>query len=176
MLILKILGIVLASLVAVFVIGGLVLPSGYHVERSVVIEAPTDAVHAYVGELRQWDAWTPWKEIDPTIEVSFGDRTTGVGAHQSWTGESGSGELTFTVCSLDQGVSYDMSFDEGKYLSVGSLRYEAVDGGTQVVWIMDGDSGKNLAARWFGAFMDQMVGKDFEKGLSNLKQVVEAEA
>ncbi len=176
MLALKIFGAVVLTVLAIFVIGGLILPSDYHVERTVLIEASPELVHAYVGDLQQWEAWTPWMEVDPTIEVSYGETTSGVGAHQDWIGESGSGELTFTEWSPQRGVVYDMSFEEGEYESVGRILYEASEGGTLITWSMDGDSGMNLIGRWFGLFMDGMVGKDFQNGLDKLKLVVESEA
>jgi hypothetical protein len=47
---------------------------------------------------------------------------------------------------------------------------------TQVTWLMAGHN--NFAAKVFGVFMnmDEMVGKDFEKGLAQLNTVAEAEA
>ena len=37
-----------------------------------------------VGDLTQWPEWTPWQEMDPKMQTTFGEQTTGVGAHQSW--------------------------------------------------------------------------------------------
>jgi hypothetical protein len=34
--------------------------------------------------------------------------------------------------------------------------------------------GGNPVNRWFGLFMDRLVGPDFEAGLGNLKRVAEA--
>jgi len=174
MLALKILGFVILAILGVFVIGGFILPSDYHVEREVQIQASAPEIHEFVGELRRWDTWTPWKDSDPTIVVQFGDKTTGVGAYQSWTGESGAGELTFTECSPARGVAYDMSFDEGSYQSVGAILYRETGESTVVTWTMDGDSGMNLVARWMGLMMDKWVGPEFQKGLDKLKLVVES--
>ena len=172
--ILKWLAIIIAVLVVLFVLIGFTLPKDYSVERSVVIKAEPAAVHTLVGELKAWDQWTPWLEADPTIETTFGATTTGVGASQSWTGESGSGQLTFTQCSPDTGVLYDMSFNEGKYVSIGALDYKAADGGTEVTWRMAGEMGGNPISRYFGAMMDAMVGPMFEKGLNKLKTAAES--
>ena len=91
--IVKWLAIIIVVLVVVFILIGFVLPKNYNVERSVVIRA--------------WDRWTPWQEADPTIVTTFGETTAGVGA---------SGELTFTQCSPETGVVYDMvgpMFEQG---------------------------------------------------------------
>ena len=105
--IVKWLAIIIVVLVVVFILIGFVLPKNYNVERSVVIRAEPAAIHTLVGELRAWDRWTPWQEADPTIVTTFGETTAGVGA---------SGELTFTQCSPETGVVYDMvgpMFEQG---------------------------------------------------------------
>lgn len=167
--------IAIAALLAIFFGVGMMLPGSYHVERSVEIEAPVASVHALVGDLRAWEEWTPWKEEDPTIETTFGATTAGVGAHQHWTGESGSGELTFTRCDPAAGVAYDLAFEQGKYRSIGEIRYEPAGDVTRVVWVMDGKN-EGVLARWFGVMMDRMVGPMFEQGLGKLKAVVEKAA
>lgn len=166
--------IVLVAVIALLVIVGLFLPSEYHVTRSVVIDAEREQIHTLVGDLKQWLEWDPWRDMDPTIETVYGETSSGVGAHQTWTGESGSGELTFTRCDPASGVVYDMAFDEGKYRSVGSMLYEPVAGGTKVTWDWKGDSGMNIVGRYLGLFMDGMVGPAFEAGLRQLKQKAEA--
>jgi hypothetical protein len=172
--IVKWLAIIIATLVVLFIIIGFTLPKDYTVERTVLIDAEPVAIHTLTGDLQAWDQWTPWLEADPTIETTFGEITTGVGASQTWTGESGSGKLTFTQCSPESGVVYDMSFDEGKYVSIGALDYKVVDGGTQVTWRMAGEMGGNPISRYFGAMMDAMVGPMFEKGLNKLKTAAES--
>ncbi len=172
--IVKWLGIIVVVVVVVFILVGFSLPKDYSVERSVVIRAEPAAIHTLVGELRSWDRWTPWQEADPTIVTTFGGITAGVGANQSWTGKSGGGELTFTQCSPETGVLYDMSFDEGKYVSIGALDYRVTDGGTEVTWRMAGEMGANPISRYFGAMMDAMVGPLFEQGLNKLKTEAEA--
>ena len=41
---------------------------------------------------------------------------------------------------------------------------------------MEGDLGRSPINRWFGLFMDRLVGPDFEAGLANLKRISEAPA
>lgn len=39
---------------------------------------------------------------------------------------------------------------------------------------MKGNAGMNPFFRWFGLFMDKMIGTDFEGGLKNLKKLAES--
>lgn len=165
-------GWLIAALVVLAVVVPVFLPDAYHVERSVVVEAPPETIHRLVGDLDQWDRWAPWKEEDPTIETRI-TIPTGVGAHQTWTGDSGDGELTFTASDPATGVSYDMSFDQGAHVSTGSIRYVAEGEGTRVTWIMDGEAG-GWFQRYFVAMMDRMVGPMFEDGLGKLAAAAEA--
>jgi hypothetical protein len=165
---------VLIILVVTVAVIGLFLPARYSVERSVVIDAEPGEIHGYVGNLRRWDEWAPWKEEDPSIVATLGEKTSGQGASQSWVGESGTGALTITASSPDTGIEYDLLFDGGTYECKSSMKYDRMpDGDTKVTWAMSGDMGKSLTSGYFALLMDTMVGNMFEKGLSNLKNVVE---
>jgi hypothetical protein len=61
---------------------GLFLSTKYAVERSVIIDATHEKIHGYVGNLRKWDEWAPWKGEDPSIVVMLGEKASGVGASQ----------------------------------------------------------------------------------------------
>ena len=164
---------VLLILIILIVIG-LFLPASFTVERSIKINASPEKVHEYVGDLVMWDEWTPWKEEDPTIVVTRGDKTKGVGASQSWVGESGDGALTITKDTPDEGIEYDLVFEGGQYLSKGAIMYDEIDAGeTKVTWIMSGDMETPVIGGYFAILMDSMVGDMFDKGLNNLKAAAE---
>jgi polyketide cyclase/dehydrase/lipid transport protein len=170
---LKTAAVVLIILIVTVAVIGLFLPAQYSVERSIVVHASPDKVHEYVGDLKKWDDWAPWKEEDPSILVTLGEKTSGVGASQSWVGDSGTGALTVTESSPESGIRYDLLFDGGTYECRGTIKYyKMADGDTRVTWAMTGDMGKSLASGYFALLMDTMVGNMFEKGLKNLKNAV----
>jgi len=165
---------VIFALAVLILVVGILLPSSYTVERSVVIEASPDEVHKYVGDLKKWEEWTPWKEDDPTIVVTYGEETKGVGASQYWVGDSGTGSLTFTKDSPEEGVEYDLTFDGGAYECKSAMKYNPLSGNeTKVTWTMAGDMGQSIVGGYLVLMMDSMVGGMFDKGLSNLKNKVE---
>ena len=168
----------LIAIVVIFIVViaavGLLLPSTYTVERSIVIDATPEEVHEYVGNLEKWDDWSPWKEEDPSVVVSLGEKTSGVGASQFWVGDSGTGALTITESSPSEGIKYDLLFDGGTYECTSSMTYGRLqDGRTKVTWEMSGDMGSSVTGGYFAVLMDSMVGNMFDKGLSNLKREVE---
>lgn len=174
----KILKIIIAAIIVLIVViaaVGLFLPTSYTVKRSAKISAQPEEVHKYVGDLEMWEEWNPWKESDPTLVIMLGAKSTGVGASQSWVGDSGTGALTITESSPSDGIKYDLLFDGGTYKCAGSMTYESLPGGdTRVTWAISGNMGRSVTGGYFAILMNSMVGNMFDKGLSNLKRKVEA--
>ena len=164
-----------AFLVLVIVGGGMMLPKDYELSRSIMIDAKPKAVHEYVGNLKKWEEWTPWKAHDESIVVTHGKKSTGAGASQTWTSKDGNGELTFTKSDKDTGVAYDMAFvaGEDRLPSQGSVTYEEAGKKTRVTWSMKGEMNIPIAGGWWAMTMDAWVGPMFDEGLANLKKKVE---
>lgn len=163
--------VVLLVLLIVAAVVGYFLPHAYRVEQSIHINAKPGKIHELVGDLKRWDDWTPWKEMDPSVQVTFGKETKGVGASQTWTGKDGTGFLQFTASDEDKGIEYDMKMDEMP--AKGAIRYERMGDTTKVTWSMSGDMEMPVIGGYFALLMPRMVGGAFEKGLTKLKSEVE---
>jgi len=163
--------VVLLVLLVVAAVVGYFLPHAYKVEQSININAKPGKIHELVGDLKRWDDWTPWKEMDPSVQVRFDKETKGVGASQTWTGKDGTGFLQFTASDEDKGVEYDMKMDEMP--AKGAIRYERMGDSTKVTWSMSGDMEMPVIGGYFALLMPRMVGGSFEKGLTKLKTEVE---
>ena len=172
----KITTIILAIIVLAFVIVGLIMPKNVAVERSVVINAPAEQVYSFVNDLEKMNEWGPWLEADPNAKVTF--EGTGVGQKSTWASEVedvGSGSQEITELKDNELVLTKINFTEPRETeAVGSIRLEEVEGGTKVTWGIDMNVG--FPGNVFMLFinMDSKVGPDFEKGLNNLKEMVEA--
>lgn len=173
-----ILGLTVVGILVLVAAIGLMSSPRYAVAKSITIQAPPETVHQWVGDLKHWPEWLPWYDQDPSIATTYGETTTGVGAHQSWTGKSGDGDLTFTRCDPATGIAYDMAFIQGdlRMTSKVEMDYEKVEGGTKVTWSMEGSFEgiyppvlKGLMGRMMGA----LIPKDFETGLEKLRTAVE---
>lgn len=174
----KKIGLGLLVVIALLVVVGLVAPKDYAVAESITVRAPPDHVHRYVGDLRRWPEWTPWQEHDPTIVTTYGERTAGVGASQSWAGKDGEGELTLTRSDPNSGIAYQMAFimDQTRIPASGALAYTPTDGGTEVTWTMEGSwkgAVPPVLDGWMKILSPWMIGSEFQRGLAKLKQVVE---
>ncbi len=171
--VLKWMGIIFGVLLVLFVGVGLLLSKKYEVSRSVTVAADKARVHTFVDDLEKWPLWEPWREMDATIKVTLGPKTSGVGARQSWSGNSGDGSLTFMSSSPEKGIAYDLHFEKGKYKCVGSMRYESQGDKTKVTWAMVGENPIPVVGGYMAVLMDSMVGPMFENGLNKLKAEAE---
>ncbi len=173
---------IILGLLAVIVIAGLVMPSRYTIVRKDTIAASPAAVHAFVGHLEKWPEWMPWEQDDPSVVTKLSDKTTGVGAAQSWTSsKAGDGEVEFTECDEDTGIAYDMTFimKDKRVPAKASIRYAPAGDGTEVTWSMQGDLASMMPPVIRGLMkpvMSGMIGKQFARGLAGLKEKVEAAA
>jgi hypothetical protein len=163
----------LAALVLVLVLVAFVLPRQYKVERAMVINAKPEAVQAQIADLRAWKNWGAWQERDPGMKLSYSAQATGVGAWSAWeSAKEGNGKMTITAQTPTK-VVYSLEFPDMGMSSVGSMELFPSGGGVRVVWIDAGDLGMNPVNRWFGLFLDKMIGPDFDRGLANIKKIVE---
>jgi hypothetical protein len=163
-------------LLVVLVIAAYLLPRQVHVDRSIAIEAPRAAVFAQINGFQTFNTWSPWFELDPNAKYTFEGPATGVGSKMSWVGDPstlGSGSQVITAVQADERVASDVDFGQGG-IAKQVITLAGNGAGTKVVWGLDIDLGMNPISRYFGLAMDGMVGRDFEKGLRNLKRVVEA--
>ena len=173
-LVLKIVG-ALAALLLVLVLASFFLPRNYRVERSIVIKAKPEVVFAQFGDLRAWKSWGAWQERDPGMKITYSEKTTGVGAWSAWESQKeGNGRMTIKSIEPAKSAHYLLEFPDMSMQSNGSMTLEPADGGVKLIWVDGGDLGMNPMSRWFGLFLDRIIGPDFEKGLANMKRLVEA--
>ena len=167
----------LGGLVIVLVVVAMVfLPRIVPVERKVVINAGPEKIYSHIANLEEWQKWNPWGAKDPSMKLSYGDKTVGEGASYSWESESqGSGTMTITKVVEPTRVETALDFGaQGKAKAHFDLK-SVGENQTEVVWHMDADMGNNPIGRVFGTMMDGMIGPDFEDGLRRLKELSESE-
>jgi uncharacterized protein YndB with AHSA1/START domain len=153
---------------------GLLLPSQFKVERSVQIAASADRVYPLIADPREWKRWTVWNRRDPAMKMEYGGAPSGAGARWSWQSKSeGNGSMEFTDAKPGERIAYRLSFPEFGMQSSGLLTIVPTGDGVRVTWTNEGDMGASPVSRWFGLFMDRLVGPDFEGGLANLKRLAE---
>lgn len=176
----------LAVLVALVLAGGFLMPSGWKVERSVVIAAAPETIAPAIVEPKQWSTWAAWNnDMDPEAKWTFFGPASGAGASMAWTGPKlGKGLLTITSVE-PMVIGYRMQMEgnltgegeqtkmEGGSPASGTFTFTAEAGGTRVTWLDQGDMGMNVIGRYFVPMLNKMLGQHFETGLAKLKTISE---
>ncbi|MDX5347212.1 MAG: SRPBCC family protein [Hymenobacteraceae bacterium] len=173
--ILKKIGLSILALLVVLVAVGFMLPAKVHVERSLVIKAKAEPVFHQINNLKNWEKWSPWHQMDPEMQLIYAGPEAGIGAKYSWTSNHervGNGALTIKESVPFQKIITEMDFMENGVASSAYI-FEETPEGTKVTWTMDSDMGYNLVSRYFGLMLDSFLGPDFEQGLQSLKNLTE---
>lgn len=172
--VLKWLVVGLIGLVALGAVVGLLLPSTWNVERTVSIAAEPETIRPFLDTPRQWPVWSAWNTARyPDMVVAYEGPERGPGAAWKWEGESsGAGRLEITRSEPGQGVEYRLAFADFPPID-GAMRLERAGAATTVRWTMAGDVGRNLVARYFAPFMDDMMVEELDEGLAKLKRLAE---
>lgn len=147
------------------------LPQKVHVEREAIIQAEPDEIYALASSNKGFQAFNPYKSIDPNLKIEFFGPKVGVGSGFSFNGKDGQG--TQTISALESNKYITMQIDLGaKGTPTQTFSFHKVATGTRVVWGLDADFGNNPIGRVIGLFMDGMMGETFERGLKNLSAAV----
>jgi hypothetical protein len=173
--------ILMAVAVVVVVVLGIVAmqPAEFHVTRATTIAASAPAVFAQVNDFHNWDAWSPWAKLDPAMKKRYEGAPAGLGAVYTWAGNNqvGEGRATITESRPSDLIRVKLEFAKPfAATSTAEFTFKAEGTQTVVTWSLVGRN--NFMAKAVSLFMtmDRMVGGDFEKGLAQMKSVVEAKA
>jgi uncharacterized protein YndB with AHSA1/START domain len=169
----------IAAAVVVFVAVATMQPAAFRVERRTVIAAPAAAVFGRVNALREWTAWSPWEKLDPALRRTYEGPAAGEGAVYSWAGNKkvGEGRMTIVESRPAELIRIKLEFLKPWQATNATEFVFTSDGGkTAVVWSMSGTKNAVMKAVCLFTSMDKMVGGDFERGLAQLKGVVEGAA
>ncbi|GAB4180751.1 MAG: hypothetical protein Kow00108_17300 [Calditrichia bacterium] len=176
--ILKIIGVIILILILAVAIAGIFAPKEYNVERSVVIESPVEYAFYYTHYLSNFSKWEPWGKKDSTMKSWVEGKDGEVGAVYKWEGDpklTGKGEMKITELDKNKRIAYWMKFYEPMEDEAGVyMNFADKDGKTEIVWGFDGKSPFPWNVMLLFMDMDQMLGTDFEQGLSNLKAQIES--
>lgn len=154
---------------------GFFLPSSYHVERAISIDAPTTAVYTIISDLNTWPDWSPWqKGQDPTLVYTFTGNVGHSDGKLKWEGERvGSASITITKTNPNDGLYYTINA-AGEEVAEGKIRFlNKGEERTRVAFEYSATLGWNPVQRVAGLFAEGKVGPEFEAALLRLKNRLE---
>lgn len=170
--------ILLGLVVVILLFAGFVAtrPSHYHMVRELKMNATPDKIFPYLNSSKLMDSWGPWREVDPSVQMSMSGPEQGVGAVSSWDskGQMGTGKATIVESVSNDHVTTKIEYTRPPMTQMSTMSIRGDGDGSIVSWSVDGDKNFIFKAMCVFRSMDKTVGPLFEKGLSNLKAKVEA--
>jgi len=169
---------ILAAIVVLIIILAAVAPKSYDISRSIVIDKPINEVFEYIKFVKNQNYWGPWQSRDPHMKQTFSGVDGTVGFVSAWESDHkqvGSGEQEITKIIENELLQTELRFLKPmKSVSNGYIKtYTEDHGKTKVVWGFFGENKFPFSIMMLFFNMDKAVGKDFEEGLQNLKNILE---
>jgi Polyketide cyclase / dehydrase and lipid transport len=169
--------IAVAVIIVLFLIVVATRPADFRVTRSTNISAPPPTVFAQVNDFHNWEAWSPWAKLDPNSKTTYEGAPAGKGAIFKWAGNKkvGAGSMTILDSHPVDLVRIKLEFLKPfKATNTAEFTFKPLGSQTLVEWSMFGKN--NFFFKAFSLFVDcdKMIGKDFEKGLAQMKSIAES--
>ena len=151
-------------------------PDTFRVQRAASIQAPPERIFPLINDFHRWGSWSPYEKLDPAMKRTYSGTTNGKGAVYEWDsdGKAGRGRMEITDTSAPSKVAIKLDFFKPfESHNMVEFTIEPKGDSTNVTWAMHGPNlyiGKVMSI-FFN--MDNMIGKDFETGLANIKALAE---
>ena len=173
---LAIIAVVLAIAIAIILILAATKPDTFRIERSATVNAPSEKVFALINDFQQWRAWSPWENKDPDLKRTYSGAERGKGAVYAWEGNKnvGSGRMEVLDAAAPSKVVIKLDFF-APFEAHNTAEFTMLPQGnaTNVHWVMHGPAQFISKVMQVFVSLDKMIGKDFETGLANLKNLAE---
>jgi len=153
-------------------------PGAIELTRSVTVAGSPADVASFAHDLRKVNVWSPWRDVDPDLTNAYSETTTGVGAWYSWSGNDDAGEGKQTIVVAEEAkVVHELHFlrpFEDKATS--TITWTGDGNTTTVTWAFHQEATFMTKAANLVMDIEGMLGGDYEKGLADLKPLVEQRA
>ena len=172
--ILRTLLFILLILIVLFLLISLFLPSTVHVDDSITIKSPVNSAFSQINNLKNWQKWSPYLQTDPKTIIKLSIPSEGIGAKQSWiSNEVGNGSISIREVIPDKSISGDLIYNNNtKALSL--WEFEPAVEGSKLTWGIDVIDLSYPFGRWAGLFMGNNIHNTIQRGLNNIKTLLES--
>jgi hypothetical protein len=165
-------------LIGIALVIALFLPTQFSVKRSVMIVQPADSVFQYVKQLKNQELYSVWWKADPQMKKTYTGTDGEVGFISAWKSkqaEVGAGQQKIVAIEEGKRIDLELTFIEpfestnDAYMSTTALDAK----NTRVSWSINGEMPYPMNITGLFIDMEQTLGEDLEKGLKNLKRILE---
>lgn len=150
-----------------------VQPNSYDISRTRTINAPSAVIYNEIIDFKNWSAWSPWIEKDPTLSFTYPEKTSGVDGSYSWEGKDGKGTMKTLSAIENDSIWQELKFENFPPSNV-YWKFKESGQSTEVSWGMTSEK-TSFMMKFFAIIsggMDKMIGPDYERGLEKLDSLV----
>jgi len=171
-----ILAAIILLLLIAFILFVATRPDDFRIERTLSMQARPEQIFPMLNNFHEWEAWSPWEKVDPAVRRSYSGPQQGQAAVYSWLGnkELGEGRMEILESQPFNYLRIQINFYK-PFAAQNTIEFRLEEQGatTLVSQAMFGSC--NFMSKLMGLFfsMDNMVGKKFDEGLLDLKNIVE---
>lgn len=176
MAILTTIGLIIAGIVALFLITALLIKKEFTLEKKITISKSQKEVFDYLKLIRNQEKYSVWVMRDPNVNIIYTGIDGTVGFKSAWTSNDknvGVGEQE--IIKLSEGVSTEVEIRFKKPFEATNWARTTLravsESQTEVSQLFYGRS--NFPMNIMNLFMDKLVGKDMLQNLVNMKKNLE---
>ncbi|MDH6254350.1 hypothetical protein M2347_004077 [Chryseobacterium sp. H1D6B] len=147
-------------------------------EKSISINAPVEKVWQHTNTLKAMDQWSPWNDLDPGMQKEWTGTTGAAGEKMCWDSKkesAGKGcQEVKKVDAANKRIDTALQFLT-PYKSEASAYVTVVPegSGSKATWGFTSTIPFPFTVMKLFINMENMVGKDYQEGLSRLKELSE---
>ena len=165
-----------AALITLLLIITLFIKNEYVIKREIVINQSSEEVYKYIKFLRNQENYSKWVMADPGMKKEFTGTDGNTGFVYAWDSENknvGKGEQEIIRLVEGERVDSEIRFIKPfEGIAITSMLIEpASERQTKVIWSMNGKN--NYPMNLMIPFIDNLLGKDLQMSLGNLKSILE---
>jgi uncharacterized protein YndB with AHSA1/START domain len=171
-----IIAVILAVAIAIVLILALNKSGTFAFRRETVIEAPAERIFPLIADFHHWKAWSPYENKDPAMQRTYSGAASGNGAVYAWEGNKnvGHGRMEILDATPPSKIVIQLDFfTPFEAHNTAEFTMQPEGDATRVTWLMQGPAPFMSKLMQVFINLDNMVGKDFEVGLANLKKLAE---
>lgn len=169
-------GIIFLLLFVIYLIANVLSPNTMTVRKEIKINAPASQVFNQVVDLKTWNQWAKWHQLDPNMKTEITGEEGKVGLKSQWWSEHqevGNGSQEIIELIPNEFMKSEMRFEGWELPSYGTFSFKEDNGVTTVEWGFDGAETPFLL-NVTNALFAPMIEESFVIGLNNLKELVES--
>lgn len=153
----------------------LVVRKHYSIQRDIVIDRPVSEVFDYIKRVRNQEYYSKWVMADPNVKLEYRGVDGAEGFVSAWEGnkQAGKGEQEIKKVEPNKLLNIEIRFEKPFKNTAQTYMYtkDIGNGQTNLKWTMEGKN--TFPMNLFNLFIDNILGKDLNESLANVKRILE---